>query len=98
MVSSAHSTTPCRTAGGCCSWTVSSGNGESNLHRSPPLDRLAYIGTRAMGALTYHPPPPVEEEPLGVDLAVVARQAERIVEGSPEEVLAGRLLRTTRGP
>ncbi len=52
-----------------------------------PLDRLAYIGTRAVGALTYHPPERVEEEPLGVDLAVVARQAERIVEGSPEEVL-----------
>ncbi len=52
-----------------------------------PLDRLAYIGTRAVGALTYHPPAIVEEEPLGVDLAVVARQAERIVEGSAEEVL-----------
>ena len=52
-----------------------------------PLDRLAYIGTRAVGALTYHPPARVEEEPLGVDLAVVARQAQRIVDGSAEEVL-----------
>lgn len=52
-----------------------------------PLDRLAYIGTRAVGALTYHPPARVEEEPLGVDLAVVARQAQRLVEGSAEEVL-----------
>jgi hypothetical protein len=73
-----------------------------------PLDRLTYIGaramgtvaysgTRAMGAPTYHPPAPVGEEPLGVDLAVGARQAERIVEGNPEEVLAERLMRTTRG-
>lgn len=53
-----------------------------------PLDRLAYIGTRGMGALTYHPPTDTEEEEgLGIDLAVLARQAERVLEGSAEEVL-----------
>ena len=51
------------------------------------LDRLAYIGTRGMGALTYHPPAAGEEETLWIDLGALARQAERIVEGSAEEVL-----------
>jgi serine/threonine-protein kinase HipA len=55
--------------------------------RVSPLDRLAYIGTRAMGALTYHPPTGVVEEPLEIDLGVVSRQAERILEGSVEDVL-----------
>lgn len=52
-----------------------------------PLDRLAYIGTRGTGALTYHPPAATEAAILDVDLATLARQAERVVEGSAEEVL-----------
>lgn len=56
--------------------------------RISPLDRLAYIGTRGMGALTYHPPTAApEEERLGIDLDVLARQAKRVLEGSMEEVL-----------
>lgn len=52
------------------------------------LDRLAYIGTRGMGALTYHPPATAGEDgTLPVDLDEVARQAERILDGSAEEVL-----------
>lgn len=56
--------------------------------RISPLDRLAYIGTRGMGALTYHPSTAApEEEGLSIDLDVLARQAERVLEGSAEEVL-----------
>lgn len=52
------------------------------------LDRLAYIGTRGMGALTYHPPTAGgDEDALRIDLDALARQAERILEGSAEEVL-----------
>lgn len=52
------------------------------------LDRLAYIGTRGMGALTYHPPlPDTQAEPVDVDLGTLAREAERVLEGSAEEVL-----------
>ncbi len=52
------------------------------------LDRLAYIGTRGMGAFTYHPPTTTaEEEILWIDLDALARQAERVLEGSAEEVL-----------
>ncbi len=52
------------------------------------LDRLAYIGKRGMGALTYHPPTAGggDEGPV-VDLDEVAQQAERILEGSTEELL-----------
>lgn len=52
-----------------------------------PLDRLAYIGTRAMGALTYHPPSDAQPEPLDVDLGTLAREAERVLEGDAGEVL-----------
>jgi serine/threonine-protein kinase HipA len=52
------------------------------------LDRLAYIGTRGMGALTYHPATvSAEEENLWIDLDALAHQAERVLEGSAEEVL-----------
>ena len=53
-----------------------------------PLDRLAYLGTRGMGALTYHPhDPDAFAERLDVELGVLAREAERVLEGSAEEVL-----------
>jgi len=54
-----------------------------------PLDRLAYIGRRGMGALSYHPPTAAtdEERGLAIDLAALARQAERVLEGSAEEIL-----------
>jgi serine/threonine-protein kinase HipA len=52
------------------------------------LDRLAYIGTRGMGALTYHPPAAaLEEEGVAIDLHVLASQAERVLGGSAEDVL-----------
>jgi serine/threonine-protein kinase HipA len=52
------------------------------------LDRLAYIGTRGMGALTYHPPAATDGEgKLPIDLDELAHQAERVLEGSAEEIL-----------
>lgn len=52
------------------------------------LERLAYIGTRGMGALTYHPQDPDSEpERLQVDLGVLAREVEQVLEGSAEDVL-----------
>jgi serine/threonine-protein kinase HipA len=52
-----------------------------------PLDRLAYIGTRGMGALTYHPAAGEQVEPLQVDLSTLAREVERVLEGTVEEIL-----------
>ncbi|MDT8437331.1 MAG: type II toxin-antitoxin system HipA family toxin [Gemmatimonadota bacterium] len=52
------------------------------------LDRLAYIGTRGLGALTYHPPTGVGgEASIRIELEALARQAARILEGSAEDVL-----------
>jgi serine/threonine-protein kinase HipA len=52
------------------------------------LDRLAYIGSRGMGALVYHPPEATAEENSPViDLGELAREAERVLEGSSEDVL-----------
>lgn len=56
--------------------------------RLSALDRLGYIGTRGMGALTYHPPTASsEQDGIGLELGKLAAQATRILEGSPEEVL-----------
>ncbi|HEX6370922.1 MAG TPA: type II toxin-antitoxin system HipA family toxin [Longimicrobium sp.] len=51
------------------------------------LDRLACIGTRGMGALTYHPPATGSEAVLDADLAILAREVDRVLEGGADDVL-----------
>jgi serine/threonine-protein kinase HipA len=62
------------------------------------LNRLAYLGTRTMGALTYHPPADAAN-PAGIrlDLHEMARASEQVIAGSAEEVLP-LLLRAGGGP
>ncbi|RKX36189.1 MAG: type II toxin-antitoxin system HipA family toxin, partial [Verrucomicrobia bacterium] len=53
-----------------------------------PLDRLAYMGTRAMGALTYHPPAQTDNQwDAALDLHSLAQEAYRVLEGNITEVL-----------
>jgi serine/threonine-protein kinase HipA len=53
-----------------------------------PLDRLAYMGSRTMGALTYHPPAQTEvERDVVLDLHELAGDAYRVLDGSVAEVL-----------
>jgi serine/threonine-protein kinase HipA len=52
-----------------------------------PVQRLLYVGERALGALTFHPPEalpirPAEEESL--EIAALVRDARRIIRGEPE--------------
>lgn len=54
-----------------------------------PLDRLAYLGTRTMGALTYYPPSreqPEHDDQL-IDLYDLGHNAEEVLEGDAAEVL-----------
>jgi serine/threonine-protein kinase HipA len=52
------------------------------------LDRLAYLGTRTMGALTYHPPTdPAATVDTTLDLHEMARASEQVIAGTAEEVL-----------
>lgn len=52
------------------------------------LDRLAYLGTRTMGALTYHPPDdPADPSEQNVDLHEMARASRQVIEGTAGEVL-----------
>lgn len=49
-----------------------------------PVQKLLYVGERAMGALTFHPPErvrPAEQEPL--EIAELVRQARVVIEGKP---------------
>ncbi len=52
-----------------------------------PLDRLAHVGIRGMGALTYEPDqsPTGEQGHLGLDQ--LALHAEQVMQGAPEEVI-----------
>jgi serine/threonine-protein kinase HipA len=54
-----------------------------------PLDRLAYLGTRTMGALTYHPPTHAEEADAEgvVDLFRLGQNAMDVLAGDAAEVL-----------
>ena len=52
-----------------------------------PLERLQFLGARAMGGLTYHPALDPAATSATVDLGELADQSARIFEGSPEEVL-----------
>ena len=61
-----------------------------------PLERLAWLGVRTMGALTYHPPTEIEHSDRLVDLHEVGKNAQQILSGEAKEVLpaadAGRRL------
>lgn len=52
-----------------------------------PLDRLSYLGTRTMGALTYHPPTEIERDELLIDLYKVGINAQQIYSGQAVDVL-----------
>lgn len=52
-----------------------------------PLDRLAYMGHRCMGALSYQPELMPERDRQPIDLADIAAQSERVLDGETTEVL-----------
>ena len=63
-----------------------------------PLDRLAYLGTRTMGALTYHPPAEdVFRDPGALDLHEVGKNAQAVFSGETAVVLP-QLLRAGGSP
>jgi serine/threonine-protein kinase HipA len=52
------------------------------------LDRLGYVGSRAMGALSYHPDARTQkDDALVIHLDDMAEQAARLQEGSAEDVI-----------
>ncbi|MDB5331626.1 MAG: HipA-like protein [Phycisphaerales bacterium] len=62
-----------------------------------PLDRLAYLGTRTMGALTYHPPEEIERDDRLLDLEALGKNAQEVYSGEAVEVLPA-LLRAGGSP
>jgi serine/threonine-protein kinase HipA len=63
-----------------------------------PLDRLSWLGTQTMGALTYHPPAERENIDESVfDLHDLARQSRQVLAGTAKEVLP-QLLRAAGSP
>ncbi len=70
---------------------------DRNLAEIGPLERLSWLGTRTMGALTYHPP--LERDNVGsvFDLHDLARQSQDILAGAAVDVLP-QLLRAGGSP
>jgi len=69
-----------------------------NLAAISHLDRLSWLGTRTMGALTYHPPPDRQDTNVGVfDLHDLARQSQEVLAGLAVDVLP-ELLRAGGSP
>ena len=69
-----------------------------NLAEISPLDRLSWLGSRTMGALTYHPPADREDLDSSVfDLHDLARQSQEILAGAAVDVLP-QLLRAGGSP
>ena len=68
------------------------------VQRLSPLDRLAHLGHRTMGALTYHPPSREDANlaPM-LDLPLLASQAYEVLSGKTAEVLPA-LERAGGGP
>ncbi|MBI3298182.1 MAG: type II toxin-antitoxin system HipA family toxin [Elusimicrobia bacterium] len=63
-----------------------------------PLERLAWLGTRTMGALTYHPPAESGAgDAAALDLAELARRSQQLLAGDAGEVLP-QLLRAGGSP
>lgn len=60
-----------------------------NLDRSQitPLDRLAYLGHRCMGALEYQPELLPEQDGKAIDLADIAAQSEQVMRGETPDIL-----------
>lgn len=60
-----------------------------DLERSQitPIDRLAYMGHRCMGALEYQPELLPEQDGKLIDLADIAAQSEKILRGETSDVL-----------
>jgi serine/threonine-protein kinase HipA len=53
-----------------------------------PLDRLLYLGTRTMGALTYHPPADRSTPDRAIiDLQELAREAAQVYAGKSKDIL-----------
>jgi serine/threonine-protein kinase HipA len=58
-----------------------------NPHSLSPLDRLAYVGSHAMGALSYEPEREVENSFDTIVLDDLAKSSAEILEGSSEALL-----------
>lgn len=57
-------------------------------HQISPLDRLAYIGTRAMGALSYEPDYQKEDIEDRIDLSLMAASVDKVLAGSQDAVIS----------
>jgi serine/threonine-protein kinase HipA len=62
------------------------GRGRTELAMSP-VQRLLHVGSRAIGALTYHPEEKIPNRPAdmeSLEIATLVRDARKIVEGEPD--------------
>jgi serine/threonine-protein kinase HipA len=59
-----------------------------NIAEITPLDRLAYVGSKGMGALVYKPEiEPGKIAPYGPELDTIAREINQVLEGTSPEII-----------
>ena len=58
-----------------------------NISTITPLDRLAYVGSRGMGALSYQPEVKSENENLAFELDNIANEMKRVLDGLDTDIL-----------
>ncbi len=59
-----------------------------NVARITPLDRLAYVGSRGMGALTYHPEFEGKQDlSYNIELDVIANEMNHILQGTSTDII-----------
>ena len=51
------------------------------------LERLAYLGSNTMGALTYHPATDIDRQQDAIDLYQLAQESQQVLSGETTEVL-----------
>ncbi|CAN5346777.1 type II toxin-antitoxin system HipA family toxin [soil metagenome] len=59
----------------------------AGISASTIIQRLAWLGSTTMGAITYHPADRDFGDPVAVDLAAAAHASTELISGQPEEVL-----------
>src|SRR5690606_9714668 len=59
-----------------------------NPYALGPLDELAMVGSKGIGALTYHPSHATDNPEAAVDLDHYASASQRILEGSTDDMLS----------
>jgi len=62
-------------------------------HKLSIIDKLSYMGSKAVGAIEYHPPEGENFDFLGIEFREYVQKIRKVIEGSAKEVIQEEILR-----